>query len=133
MSLRSKTYVIDCNPIPWQRAGINSQAARFFDRQKQDKIAFGLYILSQHGNSPLFEGPLLVEATFYMPIPKTGFKKGTLWHCKKADADNFLKFLFDSITNTEAVWNDDCQVSKIITSKIYDKHPRTIFTISELE
>ncbi len=133
--LRSITYEIPLAPIPWQRAGINSQYRRFFDRQKQEKLAIGLYISSIHNDAPLFEGPLLLEATFYFPYPKTKSKKTPLpvWHWVKPDGDNLQKFLCDSITDTEVVWHDDKQVAWSNVKKLYGKIPRTIFTISELE
>lgn len=134
MTLRTKTYEIDFAPIPWKRAGVNLTAGKFFDRQKQEKLAFGLYILAQHGSEPFFEGPLLIEANFYMPLARAvSSRKASLWHYVTPDLDNLCKMLLDTINDTQTVWHDDRQVSKIIISKLYDKHPRTIFTISELE
>ena len=130
--MRSKSYVINAKPIAWQRSGHNGH--HFYDRQKNEKIAYGLYILKHHGDEPIFEGPLSLDVIFYMPQPRllrNRSKSG--YHDKVPDIDNLLKHLMDSITQTKVVWNDDKQVAQIYEKKIYAKTPRIEFTISEIE
>ena len=67
--MKSKTYIIPINPIPWKRAGINTST--FYDRQKKEKLACGLYLINAHGDAPRFEGPLKVTAQFYLQQPKS--------------------------------------------------------------
>ena len=127
-----KEYVINLNPIPWQRAGVKKGTV-FYDRQKQDKLAFGLYLNKEHGSSPMFVNPVHVEVTFYMPIPKTVNKRsGVIWHKGTPDIDNLQKFVLDAITSTQSIWQDDRLVSSLVSKKVYDQHPRTHIIIMEL-
>lgn len=130
--MRSKSYLIDIRPIPWQRPGHNGN--HFYDRQQAEKLAYGLSIARCHGDDPLFEGPLSLDVIFYMQIPKLlRNRQDTHYHWKKPDADNYIKLLLDSITQTSVVWEDDAQVACLSVKKIYDKQPRVEFTIAELE
>jgi Holliday junction resolvase RusA-like endonuclease len=131
MSFRSKEYSIPIKPIPWTRAGLNDK--RFFDRQVQEKLAYGLYIAKQHGNDPIYDGPLEVAITFHMKQnilvknrPAHGF------HCNRPDLDNLIKLVLDSINGIGSVWHDDAQVSRLICEKVFNKQPKLIITIKEL-
>jgi len=127
--LRSKSYTIPVPPIIWQRAGLNG--TRFYDAQKSDKIATGLYLNQQHGNEPLFDKAIHMEVIFYMPIPKSIPKREkSVWHTAPGDLDNLCKFLLDASKNI--TMSDDRILSSLIAKKIYDKNPRTEFTITEL-
>lgn len=129
--MRSKDYIINVKPIRWARVGYSKN--HFFDTQKQDKLAYGLYILNGHGDSPPFAGPLSLDVTFYMQIPKLKSKRAkSIYHHFTPDADNLTKFLMDSITQVGTIWEDDKQVSILIAKKIYDPKPRVEFTIREL-
>lgn len=129
--MRSKEYTINIRPIPWSRAGHNGN--HFYDKQHQEKLAYGLCIAQQHGNDPIFTGPLQIEMIFYIPIPK--LKRNRTdgnYHYSVPDADNFCKFLMDAITQTQVVWHDDKQCSLGSWAKLYDKNPRVYFKITEL-
>jgi Holliday junction resolvase RusA-like endonuclease len=83
-------------------------------------------------NAPLFEGPLEIEATFFMKMPKNASKQKTMngqLHKQRPDVDNLLKFLLD-ISN-KILYRDDCEVSICKGVKIFDMNPRTEFTIKE--
>lgn len=128
---RSKEYIINIAPIPWKRPRLKHKT--FFDSQTQDKLFFGLHLNKQHGDDPKFDNPVHVDATFYMPIPKTLHKrKRTQWVSTFPDIDNLQKFIFDTLTQT-GIWKDDCIVSSLVARKIYDKEPRTHIIITELE
>ncbi len=129
----SKTYTIPLEPIVWKRAGTNFQRRTFYDRQKQDKVAIGLYLLNQHDKSPQFQGPLKWEMDVYFAIPqKNKTMKEDDWYWKVVDFDNLKKFMFDTITDTK-IWVDDAQVCWIGDSKKrYSHNPRTIITITQL-
>jgi Holliday junction resolvase RusA-like endonuclease len=127
--MRSKTYCINVSPISWQRAGMNK--ARFFDKQVQDKIAVGLLLRKQHGNDPLFDGPLGIDIIFYIKHSKVKPKPLVKWHFTTPDVDNFLKFIFDAMRSVVMV--DDRLFSQVNMTKVYDMNPRTEFTIRELE
>lgn len=129
MSLRSKTYTIKLNPIPWQRARLSGN--RFFDAQKEDKLSFGLYLNKQHGFDPIFSNPIHMDVTFYMPIPKSIKKrKSSLYHSTFPDLDNLCKFLMDAIKDVLVI--DDKIICSLSAKKMYDKEPRTEIVITEV-
>jgi Holliday junction resolvase RusA-like endonuclease len=132
--MRSKSYLINITPKRWARPGVNYSKNHFFDTQKNEKLAYGLSIIRDHNDEPLFEGPLSLDVTFFMTIPKLKRKRGlTCYHATTPDLDNLCKLLLDSITQTSVVWTDDKQVSQILAIKRYDAKPRVEFTISELK
>jgi Holliday junction resolvase RusA-like endonuclease len=84
-------------------------------------------------NAPYFEGPLSVNAVFYMKMPKNKSKQKDMnGHLskQKPDVDNLLKFLLDISNNL--LWKDDCEVSICQGTKIFDINPRTEFTVTEI-
>jgi Holliday junction resolvase RusA-like endonuclease len=132
--MRSIIYTIPRKPIAWQRPVTIRYTGAVYDPQVTEKNTIGLYILRDHKNQPMFQGPLHLEATFYLPIPKLNRNRETsIYHSKRPDCDNFLKLVMDSITKTNIVWKDDNQVAKITAQKLYDKNPRTVLIITELE
>ena len=98
-----------------------------------------------------FDGAVRVEVTFYMKAPQNVSKKPSeraknnakqlylkyiserLWHIKKADVDNLVKSLFDSISKSEIVWSDDNIVCDLRARKLYSPNPRIEIEIEELE
>lgn len=129
--LREMEYIIDqCPPIPWKRAGHTQD--RFYDKQKQEKIFYGLSLKRQHGNQPMFEGPLLLTLKFYMTIPKSMIRRQmSEHHYKRPDLDNLCKFFLDAATSI--LWEDDAQISGMSIIKIYSDKPRTEIHLKELE
>lgn len=129
--MRTKTYIIPIQPIAWKRAGLNGSL--FFDRQKAEKLATGLYLSQAHNNEEPFSGPLSMDVTFYLPAPRDKKSRTPGIYCYKTpDLDNLIKFLCDSC-NDANIWEDDKLVCKITTQKIYDKNPRTVLILTELE
>ena len=88
---------------------------------------------SQHGDRPLYKGPIHFDATLYFKIPKTrkDLKEGD-FHFYKPDVDNVIKFLLD-VCNFDILFHDDCTVSIITCKKVYSHDPRVEFTIEELD
>ena len=66
-------YMIPGDPIPLQRPRHNVH--RVYDAQKNQKLIIGINLRNQHGDRPLFQGPLLLNATFYMPVAKSDEKQ----------------------------------------------------------
>lgn len=132
--MKIKTYTIPLNPTAWKRAGL-SQSAHFYDKQKKEKIAMGLYLVNCHGSTPRFSGPLKVDIEFFLAHPKTLKERNmkSSYCYKTPDLDNLGKFALDSITDTDTIWEDDKQVADLHMVKVYDIMPRTIITIKELE
>ncbi len=133
--MKSITYTIPLEPIAWKRAGMNFDRRLFFDKQKNEKVALGIYLTRDHNNAPRWTGPIAIDVIFYFKIPKSIKDRninGSLWVYKKPDADNLYKLLADAINDTQSIWTDDCQVADAHIRKLYDKDPRTIITISQL-
>ena len=83
-----------------------------------------------------FTGPLSVEMTFYMPIPKAFSKKkrsqaiaGDIRHTKKPDIDNLCKSVLDTLNNI--FFEDDKQIVRLSASKCYSDTPSIMIHISE--
>jgi crossover junction endodeoxyribonuclease RusA len=130
--LRSKEYVINISPVRWKRPGLCRK--RFYDQQKHEKLATGLFLVQQHAGEPRFDSPVHVEITFHMPIPaRIKERKNKFWCLNTPDIDNLSAFVFDAITQTEVIWKDDCIVCSMTCKKVYDRNPRTHIIIKELE
>lgn len=129
--MRSKSYKIEIDPIPLRRARINNK--RFYDPQSADKIAFGLHLLKQHGNEPMFSGPVQLDVIFYMSTGQNKANKEKTHHSTIPDLSNLIKFVEDAIVDTQVIITDDRIISIINAKKVYHSRPRTEFTITELE
>lgn len=126
--MNSTVYVIVGDPIPLARA--RHIHNRVYDSQKALKLINGITLRAQHNDRPLLSGPLHLNVQFYMPIAATSRKKA-FYHVFKPDLDNLIKWICD-ISNS-ILFNDDCIVAKITATKMYDKNPRTEFTLEVLE
>ena len=129
------TYTLLGDPIPLARARISNSADRFWDSQKQIKLACSLHLINQHvfkdgSPRPHYLGPIHMNVTFFMKMFKSGKQKPGQFHIFKPDLDNMIKFICD-ISNSH-LYHDDCIVSSISARKVYDRRERTEFTITEL-
>jgi Holliday junction resolvase RusA-like endonuclease len=125
-------YYIEGPPIPLARARMCSHG--IYDPQKNEKLLISLNLRSQHGNRELYAGPLHLNCTFFMGMPKHAKGKwpqlrGT-YHKIKPDIDNLEKFLLDICNNI--IIKDDCQIASVTKQKIYDYEPRTEFSFIPL-
>lgn len=133
--MRTKTYIINQQPIPWSRARLNGK--HFFDAQAKDKLVYGIYLQQQHDKEPIFTKACSIDATFYMMPPGnvlTKMKKAPaeiFYHTCKPDIDNLSKFLLDSISHG-VLLIDDKIIYALNAKKVYDNNPRTEFTIKEI-
>ena len=130
-----KVYVIPGNPIPLARARVHNR--KFYDPQKSQKLMTHIAIDGQHDGAELLTGPLHVNITFFMPIPKSISHKQSLKlrgtaHQIKPDLDNLCKFVLDVCSN-RLLYHDDCIISRITASKVYDIIPRTEFSFEEIK
>jgi Holliday junction resolvase RusA-like endonuclease len=83
-----------------------------------------------------FEGPVLLDVTFYLPRPKDllTIKKAARPHphVTKPDLDKLLRAAADSLKHV--VWSDDSQITDITTRKRYvavGDYPRAEITIRD--
>jgi Holliday junction resolvase RusA-like endonuclease len=130
---KSACYTIDGPPISLKRPRFG--LGHVFDSQKREKFGASMQLKSQHEYPLPFDGPLKLEVTFYMPMPKRMAKKnhvdGRAPHSSTPDIDNLLKFLLDCAN--KVIIKDDALVAYIVANKIYSNLPRTEFTIMRLE
>ena len=84
---------------------------------------------------PPIEGPIRLEVTFYLPMPKKMLKadralaeRDELFHIKRPDRTQFLKAFEDGFTGI--VWVDDSQVCAGAAFKRYSPDPRTVAVVS---
>ncbi len=126
----SRSYVIEGNPIPLARH--RHTGTRAWDSQKQIKFGIGLQISNQHEGLGYFNGPVRLDVTFYLPMPKRGanYLAGR-YQLVKPDLSNLLKMLED--VATKIIYHDDCIISACYAEKRYSANPRTEFTITELK
>ena len=99
-------------------------------------------LVRQLYDGPYFDRAIKVDMTFYMtapksmsepPKPKSKQKKKDEYNrfiaekipCdKKIDLNNLEKSVYDSISKSEIVWQDDCLVVEHTTRKLYSPRPR---------
>ena len=104
-------------------------------RQYEGKIAA---LLAQHCPEKPYEGPLKLQVTAFLPIPKSKPKKfkeaalaGTIRPTGKPDSSNLAKNVEDIMNGV--MYRDDAQIVDLISSKHYSDNPRweIILTIYE--
>jgi len=130
-----RVYVIPGNPISLKRPRFSSVTKKVYNPQRSEMLVLSIGLQSQHDDDPLFEGPLHMDITFYMPIPSSASKKVQQsligqYYDKRNDLDNMIKFVAD-LAN-DVVYKDDAQISSICAKKIYDINPRVEFSIRSL-
>lgn len=88
------------------------------------------------GWEPL-QGPLSIEISFRMPIPKSASKKLrqdmiqlSVYHVKKPDIDNLTKSVLDALNG--AAWEDDKQICEMVVRRIYAERPGIKMKIMEV-
>jgi len=94
--------------------------------------------LIKQGISKLIEGPVILKVSFIMPIPKNTPKKilkelkdsKVMWHDKRPDLDNLIKFVKDCLNNL--LYKDDSQVCYIAAMKVYGLEAATQVEIEEI-
>jgi Holliday junction resolvase RusA-like endonuclease len=124
-------------PIIPMGAVRTTQKQKFVDERAQRYLSYKQQIamlVKQHIHKSS-EHPILVDVTFYMPIPDSwsGKKKerynGQI-HKSKPDIDNLIKGLFDSLN--KIAWKDDNLVYEVHSRKVYSFNPGIAFEIWEL-
>jgi len=104
---------------------------RCYDTQAKERISFTLYLSQQHNEEPFFDKPIHLDATFYMPIPKSIKKReNSLYHFNVPYLDNLYRFLLDAMK--DVLIADDRVICSLSLKKVYDKEPRTELKITEV-
>jgi Holliday junction resolvase RusA-like endonuclease len=114
-------------PIPW--AAHQGYGNRAYNPRQKHRDRVQREIRSQYRGEPLSDA-ISVYYHFYMPIPKSDSKKeqelkalGNVYHIKRADLTNLIKFLEDCLKGLVIV--DDNQVCQVIGYKEYSEDPRS--------
>lgn len=128
--MRMISYIIDLTPIPWKRA--QKCGNRYFDGQIHEKSLIGLQLQKQHKNAEPFSGPISVDLSFFMPTSPDSRRQNYFYHAYTPDIDNLIKFILDTATDAEII-ADDRLICVLNARKIYDAHPRTELTITQIE
>ena len=133
--LREISFTISEKPIPLKRH--RHKDNKTYDPQKKEKLYYGNLIKQQIPNYPSLQehllcGPLLLQAKFYFPLPKSkqARKKKGLYHTSKPDLDNLVKYILDVMSHI--LYADDAYVYKIDAIKCYSDNPRTEITLKEI-
>lgn len=74
----------------------------------------------------LMDGPLVLEATFYLLRPKSRPKRER-WPDRRPDLDNLVKSVKDALNGI--VWTDDARIVDMIVRKRYGDPPRVEIAI----
>ena len=125
--MRSLTFIVPGNPVPLARARVGKYS--IYDSQKHEKFVATMQLSHQMAGTKTLNGPLVLEAIFFMPMGKAKRRIGKP-HAFRPDLDNLIKYVCDICTKT--VFQDDCIIYRIVAQKIYDENPRTVFTLSEV-
>jgi Holliday junction resolvase RusA-like endonuclease len=132
------TITIPGKPIAKKRPKF-ARRGKFVTTYNPQESEEGRWITLAHQYFPEkpFEGPIVMNAEFHMPIPKSVSKKrremmilGEIMHTKKPDTDNMLKFAKDCLNGF--AWVDDSQVIECHCRKLYSDTPKTILNIQQV-
>ncbi len=121
-------YIIEGDPTPLARPRFGR--GKVWDSQKQIRISYGIVLSMQHGNRPLYEGPLHLDVAFFMSFPQRRKKQASFFHTARPDLDNCLKFISDCANGI--LYVDDSAICSISATKVYDVVPRTEFSLIPL-
>lgn len=134
---QSVSFTVYGDPIPLSRHRTVSGGLRTYNPSANDQRKFAKACISAGvlPSQPI-EGPVEAIMTFYFPRPKSHYRTGKyagqlkdgqdVWHAKRKDLDNLVKFVLDSLNSLAYV--DDGQVCSIKAMKLYtnvEDHPRT--------
>jgi len=126
---------ISGDPVPW--AAHRGYGKRAFNPRKEQREKYQWQIKAQYNQLDPLSGPLKVDYTYFVGIPKSTSKirrmqmlNGKMHPITRPDIDNYDKFLSDCLT--DIVWQDDSQVIEKMSRKIYGEREKTIIRIESL-
>lgn len=127
-------FEIHSKPKPQKQTQFGNR--RFYDPSKQSKREIQWQIRPHAPKEPL-KGPLSVQITFYMPIPKETTKalraqmlNGLALPYKRPDIDN-MAYLVTNAMN-DIIYKDDSQIVDLILHKRYAETPKIVVQVLEL-
>ena len=136
MGLHSYTITLLGEPIAKKRPRFNIKTGRVYDCQYKESKSVKMMILSELvrlSKTIPIKNAVSLDITFYKEPPKSISKKKRLQligtpDLRKPDLDNYLKFILDC--SNGIVFEDDRQVYKIISEKIYAEESKIEMEIS---
>jgi Holliday junction resolvase RusA-like endonuclease len=103
----------------------------FYDGHAKDQVNFALYVAQQHDDEEMFINPVHLDVTFFVPIPKDCPKKlPSKYSVKNPTIDSLYKYFIDAIR--DIIVPNNTVICALSIKKMYDKDPRTEFTITEV-
>jgi Holliday junction resolvase RusA-like endonuclease len=122
-------FFVSGNPKGQPRARVRFGGKGVFDPGTADGwkscIRSDFKNLTFASKKPIFEEPVSVVLTFFMPRPKAHIRSNgevkplaPVFHGGKPDSDNLAKAVLDALTNAGA-WADDGLVSILTVAKLY--------------
>lgn len=139
---QSVSFTVFGDPIPLARHRTVSGGLRTYNPSSGDQKKFAKACMTAGvlPSEPL-EGPVEAVMTFYFQRPKSHYRTGKfagqlkegqdVWHSKKKDLDNLVKFVLDSLNSVAYV--DDGQVCAIKAMKLYtEDYPRSEIIFRQL-
>ena len=135
-------FVTDIEPRGKQRARQVMQGGYVHSYTPRETVVFEREIgkacmIACRGVQMPENAPLRMDATFFMPIPKSTPKRlrermatEQVYHTKKPDASNILKSVEDAIIGI--AYKDDAQIACEYVRKVYSERPRVEVKISTI-
>lgn len=132
------TILGEPKPQPRHRHFRRGNFSGTYDPAKEAKSSFLSCMLSEAPAVPLICA-LEIRLGFYFPRVKSHYgtgrnagvlkKTAPMFHVKKPDTDNLIKFVLDSMN--KIFFFDDSQIVKIVAIKYYNERTRTEIVLSE--
>lgn len=125
MTQRTKKYVVKGNPVAFMGR------RKFNDGVIEDRTLWELLLQQQHGDEPIFNGPIKMSISFFFRKVAAGSKvtKGDL-HSTFPNMDNLCHFIFEILQ--DIVIKDARIVCSLKSTKEYAKNPYTEIVIEEV-
>ena len=74
-------------------------------------------VAQAHPGAHIADGPVGLEATFYLPCPKSAPKRQPAFPAKRPDLDKLVRVVADALSGV--LWHDDAQVTALVARKRY--------------
>lgn len=133
------TFRVDGTPVPQPRPRRRKYGKGVYNPATADPYKLAIKLIGgQSIRSLIASGPVKCHIEFVFPRPQSMIWKTKpmprVLHCKKPDADNLTKAVFDALN--EVAWDDDSQIALFSCVKwIAGGHEsaHTLITITEVD
>jgi Holliday junction resolvase RusA-like endonuclease len=128
-------YIIEGDPVPLARVRAAYHSRHMYDSQKDLKIHRLIELQNMHQDAPPLAGPLHLDITFYLKMPKLSPRKrkekNHSYHQYRPDLSNLIKFVEDIAQHL--IFDNDSQIAQITSRKVYHEKPRTEFQVTQID